>query len=67
MNGAVENVCAREDGAMGEGRPEDGMATLLLSWIDWVEVEVRGFPDQVDEMEKLRGAVMVARIAGGLL
>jgi hypothetical protein len=42
----------------------EGMAELLLTWIDWVEVEVRGFPEMVERLERLRGAVMVARVAG---
>ena len=41
---------------------EAGMTELLLTWIDWVEVEVRGFDHFVEELRRLRGAVMVAAV-----
>ncbi len=41
-------------------RLEAGMTELLLTWIEWVEGEVRGLPDLLEEMCRLRGAVMVA-------
>jgi hypothetical protein len=48
---------------------EAGMAALggagaLLSWLRWVEAEVRGFPDLVEGLLGLRGAVMAAAAAG---
>ena len=39
---------------------EAGMAELLLTWIEWVEVEVRGIDHFVEELHRLRGAVMAA-------
>jgi hypothetical protein len=33
---------------------------LLLTWLEWVEVEVGRFPDLVDSLHLLRGAVMTA-------
>ena len=69
MNEAMENVCVKNDGTQEEvhqdGVSDDGMARLLLSWIDWVEVEVQGVPDLVEELRMLRGAVMVAALVGG--
>jgi hypothetical protein len=35
-------------------------AELLLTWLDWVGVDVRGWPDLVEEIERLRGAVVIA-------
>ena len=43
---------------------EAGMVELLLTWLEWVEVEVQGFPDLVEELHRLRGTVMVAAVAG---
>ncbi len=40
-------------------RLEPDLAALLLTW-----VEVRGFDHFVEELHRLRGAVMVAAIAG---
>ena len=37
-----------------------GTVELLLTWLEWVEVEVQGFEDLVEELQRLRGAVMVA-------
>ena len=31
-----------------------------MSWFEWVEVEVGAFPDVMERMRLLRGAVMVA-------
>ncbi len=45
---------------------DPGLASLLLTWILWVEVEVLGFPDLVERMRRLRGAVMTAAVAGKL-
>ena len=47
--------------AEGDG-PVSGcvVAELLLSWIDWVEVEAQGFPELMEELRRLRGAVMLA-------
>jgi hypothetical protein len=36
---------------------------LLLSWLEWVEVEVGRFPDLMDSLHLLRGAVMTAGAA----
>ena len=33
---------------------------LLLTWLEWVEVEIGKFPDLVDSLHLLRGAVMTA-------
>jgi hypothetical protein len=41
-------------------RLDRGLASLLLTWIDWVEVEVLGFPELLERMRRLRGAVMTA-------
>ena len=37
-------------------------AELLLTWIEWVEAEVRGFPSLLEELYRLRGAVMAAAV-----
>jgi hypothetical protein len=66
MKGVVEDVCAREDGMVGEGCLGDGTARLLLSWIEWVEVEAWGWPDLMERIERLRGTVTEA-IAGVIL
>ena len=42
------------------GRFDRGEAELLLSWFEWVEMEVRGFPDLLEGLCRLRGAVMKA-------
>jgi hypothetical protein len=44
------------DGLAGRGAGVEG----LLSWLEWVEVEARGFDDLVEGLQRLRGAVMVA-------
>jgi hypothetical protein len=36
----------------------EGAVSLLLTWFEWVEAEVRGFPDLVEELHRLRGQVM---------
>ena len=46
------------------GRFDRGEAELLLSWFEWVEVEVRGFPDLLEGLCRLRGAVMKAAVGG---
>jgi hypothetical protein len=38
------------------------LTALLLTWIEWVEVEVRGIDHFVEELRRLRGAVMVAAV-----
>ncbi len=43
---------------------EAGMAELLLTWIEWVEVEMRGIDHFVEELHRLRGVVMVAAVVG---
>ena len=48
-------------GGLAEWRPGAGAAVeLLLTWIEWVEVETRAFPDVMERRRLLRGAVMVA-------
>ena len=42
------------------GRFDRGEAEVLLSWFEWVEVEARGFPDLLEGLARLRGAVMKA-------
>ena len=42
-----------------------GEAELLLSWFEWVEMEVRGFPDLLEGICRLRGAVMKAAVGEG--
>ena len=44
------------------GRFDRGEAELLLSWFEWVEMEVRGFPDLLEGLCRLRGAVMKAAV-----
>jgi hypothetical protein len=44
---------------------EAGMAALggvVLSLLDWIEVEIRGFPDLFEELGMLRGAVMAVGV-----
>jgi hypothetical protein len=61
---------ARVPGAFVVGLVEDtgmmdrGEAEVLLSILVWVEVEVRGFPDVLERMCRLRGAVMKAAACG---
>jgi hypothetical protein len=31
---------------------------VVLSWLEWVEVELRGFDDLLEHLRLLRGAVM---------
>ncbi len=40
-----------------------GAVGMLLSWLEWVEVEIGAFPDLVDSLHLLRGAVMTAGLA----
>ena len=49
-------------------RLDRGLASLLLTWIQWAEVEVQGFEDLVERLRLLRGAVMsvAAAVAGEL-
>lgn len=35
----------------------------LLSWLEWVEVELKGFRDLVEDLRRLRGAVMTVAAA----
>ena len=37
------------------GRLDIGMAGLLLTWIEWVDVEVRGFPGLLEDLRRLKG------------
>ena len=46
------------------GRFDRGEAELLLSWFEWVELEVRGFPALLEGLCRLRGAVMKAAAVG---
>ena len=46
------------------GRMDRGEAELLLSWFEWVEREVRGFPKVLEGLARLRGAVMKAAAVG---
>ena len=46
------------------GRMDKGEAEVLLSILEWVEVEARGFPDLLEGLCRLRGAVMKAAAAG---
>ncbi len=39
-------------------------AQLLLTWIEWVEAEVWGYPSLLEGLYRLRGAVMVAAVVG---
>ncbi len=48
------------DECMTPCRMDEGAAGLLLTWIEWVEIEVQGFPNLVERMRRLRGAVMAA-------
>ena len=48
------------------GRFDRGEAELLLSWFEWVEMEVRGFPDLLEGLCRLRGAVMKAAVGEGM-
>ncbi len=51
-------------GSPGLGAWDVGTTELLLTWIEWVEVEVRGIDHFEEELRRLRGAVMVAAVAG---
>ena len=53
-------VCQLED----TGRLDRGEAELLLSWFEWVEVEVLGSPMLLEGLCRLRGAVMKAAAVG---
>jgi hypothetical protein len=44
------------------GRMDKEEAELLLSWFEWVEVEVRGFPNLMEEVSRLTWAVIVSEI-----
>jgi hypothetical protein len=46
------------------GMMDMGEAECLLSILEWVEVEVRGFPDLLEGLCLLRGAVMKAVACG---
>ena len=61
MSGAT--LQGLEEGMAGPGGPSG-----LLSMLKWVEVEVEGFEDLVEELHLIRGAVMsvVAASAGVL-
>ena len=36
----------------------EGAVSLLLTWFEWVESEVGGFPDLVEGLHRLSGQVM---------
>ena len=42
----------------------EAAAAVLLSIIEWVEVEVQGFDDLIEGLQRLHGAVMTAGAAG---
>jgi hypothetical protein len=46
------------------GMMDRGEAELMLSWFEWVEVEAQGFPDLLEGLGRLRGAVMKAAAVG---
>ena len=39
---------------------------MFLTWMTFVEIELKGFDDLVEGLRRLRGAVMVAGVAAGL-
>ena len=41
----------------------EAAAAGLLSWLEWVELEVQGFDDLVEDLRLLRGAVMAVAAA----
>ena len=43
----------------------EAAAAVLLSLIEWAEVEVQGFDDLLEGLRRLRGAVMVAAVCMG--
>jgi hypothetical protein len=47
-----------------EGMAVLGGAGVVLSWLEWVEVEVRGFDDVVEGLRLLRGVVMSVAAVG---
>ena len=49
------------------GPMDRGEAGLMLSWLEWVEVEARGCPELLEGIGRLRGAVMKAATAGPVL
>ena len=53
--GAV--VSAEPLEGLEEGLTDLGPA-VVLSWLEWVEVELRGFDDLLEHLRLLRGAVM---------
>jgi hypothetical protein len=55
MAGETESRLEREMEALGG--PEEAMSGFL-SWMQWVEVEVRGIPDLLEGLGRLKGAVM---------
>jgi hypothetical protein len=58
-----ETLCDLEEEMAGLGGAEAATAGLL-SLLEWVELEARGFDDLVEGLRLLRGAVMVAGAAG---
>ena len=46
------------------GMMDRGEAELMLSWFEWVEVEVLGSPMLLEGLCRLRGAVMKAAAVG---
>jgi len=46
------------------GMMDRGEAELLMSWLEWVEVEAQGVDDLVEGLHRLRGAVMKAAAMG---
>jgi hypothetical protein len=64
----VESVPASVPGAFvvdlleDTGMMDRGEAELLMSWIEWVEVEAQGVDHLVEGLHRLRGAVMKAAV-----
>ncbi len=40
-----------------------GKAELLMSWLEWVEMEVQGYEDLLEWLSRLKGALMAAATA----
>lgn len=40
-----------------------GTVELLLTWLEWVEVEIAGFSELMEDLQRRRGALMVAVVA----
>ena len=55
MEGETQRGLEEEMAALGGA---EAATAGLLSWLEWIEVEVREFPDLVDDLLMLRGAVL---------